>query len=182
MKAGALRPALHASTALLLLTVLVSARLFRSVLVVAGLGAVVFEALRLTLPPVRDLAARLVPVFRAGEARRPSGAGWLFLGYALCAWMPLPATLSAVLAGALADPAAAVVGTRWGHGVPKSWPGTVAAFLAGALALWVIARLSPAVAATAALVAAVLERWPGRFDDNLLIAPGVGLTVWWLGS
>lgn len=182
MKAGALRPALHAGTALLLLTVLVSARLFRAVLVAAGLAAVVFETLRLAFPPVQDLAARVVPVFRAREARRPSGAGWLFLGFALCAWMPLPASMSAVLAGALADPAAAVVGSRFGHGVPKSWPGTLAAFLAGALALWVIARLSPAVAVTGAVVAALLERWPGRFDDNLLIAPGVGLTVWWLGA
>lgn len=182
MKAGALRPALHAGTVLLLLTVLLSANVFRGVLVAAGLGAVVFEGLRLALPPVRDLAARLVPVFRAREARRPSGAGWLFVGYALCAWMPLPASMSAVLAGALADPAAAVVGTRFGHGLPKSWPGTLAAFLVGVLGLWLVAKLNLVVAVTAALVAALLERWSGPLDDNLLIAPGVGLTVWFLGS
>lgn len=182
MKAGALRPALHAGTALLLLTVLASEPFFRAALVVGGLGAVVFEALRLALSPVRDLAARWVPVFRAAEARRPSGAGWLFVGYALSAWMPLPASMSAVVAGALADPAAAVVGTRFGGGAPKSWPGTLAAFAVAVLGLWVIVRLTLPVAVLAAGVAAVLERWPGPFDDNLLIAPGVGLTVWWLAS
>jgi dolichol kinase len=182
VKAGLLRPALHASTALVLLTLPVSAGLFRTVLLAAGLGAVAFEALRLTLPPVRDLAARLVPVFRPREAGRPSGAAWLFLGYALCAWMPLPASISGVVAGALVDPAAALVGTQWGRGLPKSWPGTLAAFLVGLVALRLMVPLNLPAALLAALVASLLERWPGPFDDNLLIAPGVGLTVWWLGS
>ncbi len=182
MKAGALRPALHAATALLLLTVAVSAAAFHAVLVAAGLAAVAFEALRLASPRVRDLAARLVPVFRDREARRPSGAAWLFLGYALCAWMPLPATMSAVVAGALADPAAALVGARLGHGLPKSWPGTAAAFVVGLVALRLIVHLSLPAAALTAVVAALLERWPGPFDDNLLIAPGAGLAAWWLGA
>jgi dolichol kinase len=182
VKAGLLRPALHAGTALILLTALESERTFRAALVAAGLVAVVFEALRLRFPPVRELAARLVPVFRPREAGRPSGAGWLCLGYALCAWMPLPASVSAVLAGALADPAAAVVGSRFGRGRPKSWPGSLAAFVTAMVALRVVVDLHLPAVVLAALVAALLERWPGPFDDNLLMAPGVGLTVWWLGS
>lgn len=177
-----LRPALHAATALILLTLLESARTFRAALIAAGLAAVIFEALRLALPAVQDLVARLVPVFRQREARRPSGAGWLFLGYALCAWLPLPAGMSAVLAGALADPAAAVVGARFGKGLPKSWAGTLAAFAVAMVALLAVVKLNLPAAVLAALVAALLERWPGPFDDNLLIAPGVGLTVWWLVS
>lgn len=182
MKAGLLRPVLHAGTAVILLPLVDSARTFRAALVAAGLGAVAFEALRLGFPPARDLAARLAPVFRPREAARPSGAAWLFLGYALCAWMPLPASVSAVLAGALADPAAAVVGSRFGRGGPKSWPGTLAAFVTAGVVLWVVVPLHLPAAVLVGLVAALLERWPGPFDDNLLIAPGVGLTVWWLGS
>jgi dolichol kinase len=182
VKSRLLRPALHAGTALLLLALLDSERAFRAVLVVAGLAAVALEALRLGCSPVRDLAARLVPVFRPREAARPSGAAWLFLGYALCAWMPLPATVSAVLAGALADPAAAVVGGRFGRGRPKSWPGTLAVFVMAVVLLRVVVHLHLPPALLAGLVAALLERWPGPFDDNLLIAPGVGLSVWWLGS
>ncbi len=151
------------------------------VLLAAGLAAVVFEGLRLGLPAVRELTARLVPVFRPGEARQPSGAAWLFVGYAVCAWFPSQAAAAAVLAGALADPAAAVVGRRFGGGIPKSWPGTLAAFAVGAAALGLIGV--PALAAVVAgAVGALLERSPGPFDDNLLIAPGVGLTVWWLVS
>jgi dolichol kinase len=182
VKTGLLRPALHAGTVIILLPLVDSARTFRAALLAAGLGAVAFEALRLGLPPVRDLAARLVPVFRPREAARPSGAAWLCLGYALCAWMPPTASVSAVLAGALADPAAAVVGTRFGSGGPKSWPGTLAAFVMAAVVLRVVVHLPLSAAVLAGLVAALLERWPGPFDDNLLIAPGVGLTVWWLGS
>ena len=182
MKAGLLRPVLHASTAVILLALPVSERAFRVLLIAAGLGAVLFEALRLGLPSIRAFTARLVPVFRSREAARPSGAGWLLVGYALCARMPLPAAMSAVVAGALADPAAAVVGTMFGGGVPKSWPGTAAAFVVALVALPVIVNLSLPVAGLAALVAAALERWSGPLDDNLLIAPGVGLTVWWLAS
>lgn len=179
MRAARLRPLLHAGTALLLLALLASWQALRGVLVVAGLAAVAFEALRLSLPVVRDLAACWVPVFRPYETGRPSGAGWLFVGYALAAWMPAPAPAAAVLAGALADPAAALVGGRFGRGLPKSWPGTVAAFAVAAGALWVFG-IPARAAALAGLAAAALERWSGRVDDNLLIPPGVGLIVWWL--
>ncbi len=181
MKAGLLRSLLHASTALLLLTLLESWRLLRIALLAAGLAAIVFEVVRLGFPAVRDLVAKLVPVFRPEEARRPSGAGWLLASYALAAWLPAPAPMAAVLAGALADPAAATVGRRFGAGVSKSWPGTLGALAVATAALW-LAGISPLVAVAAGVVAAALERWPGPFDDNLLIAPGVGLTVWWLLS
>lgn len=179
MKAGLLRPGLHAGTALLLLTLLESWQLLRSILLLAGLAAVAFDALRLSQQRVGELALRLVPVFRPHEAARPSGAAWLFVGYALAAWMPPPAPAAALLAGALADPAAALVGGWLGGGLAKSWPGTAAAFGVAAAALWLFG-IPPLSAAAAGAVAAVLERWPGPFDDNLLMAPGVGLMVWWL--
>lgn len=179
MKAGALRALLHAATALLLVTLLHSWQAFRGTLVLGGLAAVAVEALRLSRPQIRDLLARWVPVFRPHEAARPSGAGWLFVSFALTAWMPAPAPAAAVLAGALADPAAALVGGRFGGGLAKSWPGTVAALTVAAGALW-LAGIPPLAAGAAGLVAAALERWSGPVNDNLLVAPGVGLVVWWL--
>jgi dolichol kinase len=176
---GWLRPLLHAATALLLLTLLQSWQALRSTLVLAGLLAVAFETVRLSRADVRDLAARWVPVYRPEEAGRPSGAVWLFIGYALAAWMPVPAPAAAVLAGALADPAAALVGGRFGHGRPKSWPGTAAALTMAAGALLVLG-LPPLAVAGGGLAAAALERWSGPINDNLLVAPGVGLVVWWL--
>lgn len=180
MRVALPRPLLHASTALLLTALLDSWRLFRGVLVATGLAAVLFEAARLYWPAVAAWAQRTVPVFRPGEEWKLSGAGWLFLGYALAAWLPPPAPAAGVLAAALADPAAAVVGRRFGAaGARKSWPGTAAAFAVAAAAVWAWG-CAPHVGLVAGAVAAGLERWPGPFDDNLLLAPSVGLVVWWL--
>jgi dolichol kinase len=174
-----LRSALHASTALLLLTLLDSWQLLKLTLLAAGATALVVETVRLSSPAVAGGLRRLVPVFRDAEGQRPSGAAWLFVAYALAAWLPPPASAAAVLAGALADPAAALVGGRWGAGVAKSWPGTAAALAVGTAAL--LAWGLPVSAALAGgVLGAALERWPGPFDDNLLIAPGVGLVVWLL--
>jgi dolichol kinase len=174
-----LRSALHASTALALLTLLDSWQLLKLTLLAGGAAALVVETVRLRSPAVAGGLQRLVPVFRAPEARRPSGAAWLFVAYALVAWLPAPAPAAGLLAGALADPAAALVGGRWGGGAAKSWPGTIAALLVGALALLAWGLPAPAAVAGGAFGAA-LERWSGPFNDNLLIAPGVGLVVWLL--
>jgi dolichol kinase len=172
-----LRPLLHAATALVLLTLLDSWWLLQATVLVGGAAAVLVETLRLTSPVVRDGLSRLVPVFRVSEARRPSGAAWLFVAYALVSWLPPPVPAAAILVGALADPAAALVGGTWGRGAPKSWYGTVAALAVGLTAVMAVG-LPVTVAVAAGALGAAAERWPGRFDDNLLIAPAVGLVVW----
>ncbi len=174
-----LRPTLHASTALVLLTLLDSWQLLKLTLLAGGAVSLVVEAARLGSPAVATGLRRLAPVFRPSETRRPSGAAWLFVAYALVAWLPPPAPAAGVLAGALADPAAALVGTRWGGGAAKSWPGTIAALAVASLALLAWGVPLPVALAGGGLGAA-LERWSGPFDDNLLIAPGVGLIVWLL--
>ena len=173
-----LRSALHVSTALVLLTLLDSWQLLKLTLLAGGVVALVVETVRLRSPAMAGGLQRLVPVFRAAEARRPSGAAWLFVAYALVAWLPPPAPAAAVLAGALADPAAALVGGRWGRGAAKSWPGTGAALAVGSLAL-LVWGLPLHTALAAGALGAALERW-SPFNDNLLIAPGVGLVVWLL--
>jgi dolichol kinase len=168
----ALRRSLHAATAALALLSLVSPATLRlATLAVAG-AALAFEGVRLGSPGVHRWIGTRLPVFRPHEASRLSGAAWLAVGYAVAAWLPAPGPVAGILAGALADPAAAWVGEAWGRGRRKSWPGTAAAGVV-ATAAAALAGLAVPAALVAGMAGAALERWPGPFDDNLLLAPGV---------
>ena len=174
--AGA-RRLLHAATAAVALLGLVSLSALRLATTYLAITAVLVEALRLRIPAVgRGLAAH-VPVYRDHERERPSGAMWLALGYALAAWVPHPtAALTGILAGGLADPAAAMVGSRYGRGARKSLVGSAVVGIV-ALAAGLVTGLPLAAAGGAALAAAVVERWPGPCDDNLLVAPAAALAA-----
>lgn len=178
MRGPALRRTLHAATALVLLAVpLHSWSLLRAV-TLAGLGvALALEALRFAAPRVNMRLRAALPVFRPAEANRVSGATWLMVGYALAAWVAPPAPAAGILVTALADPAAAVLGQRFGAVAGrKTWPGTGAALVVAAAALWALGLPWSAVGA-GALAAATLERWPLALDDNLVMPPGVALAV-----
>jgi dolichol kinase len=163
---------LHASTAGVLLLLLVSSTALRAGTVIVALLAFVFEAVRLIHPAARRAIERGLPVFRPREHTRISGAAWLAVGYAAAAWLPAPAPVAGILAGALADPAGSWIGGRWGGGQRKSGVGTLAvAVVAGAAAL--MAGITLPAAAACGVLGAALERWPGPLDDNLLVAPGV---------
>jgi dolichol kinase len=170
--APALRRSLHAATAALALLWLVSPAALRLATLGVALAALAFEGGRLGIPGFHRWIWTRLPVFRPHEASRLSGAAWLAVGYAVAAWLPAPGPVAGILAGALADPAAAWVGGTWGRGRRKSWPGTAAAGVVAAAA-GAVAGLTVPGALVAGLVGAALERWPGPFDDNLLLAPGV---------
>ncbi len=177
MSGEALRRGLHASTALVLLAIPIGSwSWFRLLVVACTAVTLLVEALRLSLPAVRGRLATLLPVFRPAEARGPSGAMWLWLGYAAAAWLPPPAPAAGILVAALADPAAAVVGARVGRGRRKSWPGTAAALAVGSGALAALG-IGWAGIVVGAVVGAALERWSAGLDDNLVMAPGVALAV-----
>lgn len=134
------------------------------------------EVARLRSAAVGRVLARLVPVYRDRERRRVSGALWLVVAYAACAWFPHPAALAGILAGGLADPAGAAVGTRSGRGAAKSAPGSAAVAAVAMLvtravgAPWLTAVLAGAAAAA-------VERWSGPLDDNLVVAPVTAAVV-----
>lgn len=178
MTAAARRRLIHASTSLVLLVGLTGSwSLLRILATVAVPLAAALEWWRISSPR-GDVLARLVPVYRPAEATRPSGAFWLCVGYAAALWFPMPGAAAGVLAGAVADPAASAVGSRWGGSVGgKTWVGT-----SGALVVIFAACLVVGIpwqgSLTAAVVGAGLERWSAPFDDNLLLAPGVAATVW----
>jgi len=120
-------------------------------------------------------------LLRPEEHRGLSGPTLLVCGYAL-AWgvFTVPVAVSAVLVAALADPAAAVVGRKFGRGARKSWAGSAAC---AAVAVVVLTAVGvPWLRALAAAgVAAATERitWPGA--DNLLLPLSVGATLTLLG-
>jgi dolichol kinase len=139
------------------------------------------ETARLTSARAAKLLARLAGgVFRPEEARSPSGAGTLAVGYAL-AWWLFPATVAeaAIVVAAVADPAAALVGSRYGRGAAKSLPGSLACAGAAALTLAVL-RVGPAGIAVAAVGAALAERAPWRGADNVAVPLVVGALLWWM--
>jgi dolichol kinase len=151
-------------------------RLLATVLLVL---AMVVEMIRLRSESFRAALARSVPVFRPEESHRASGAFWLLAGYAGAAWFPAPAPAAGILSAALSDPAASAVGTRWGRDAAKSWIGTAASWVVSALVLSLLG-LSWVAVLTGSTVNAALERWPGRFNDNLLMPVGVAAAVWLL--
>ena len=178
MNRGFLRRVLHVSTAgVLAIGWAWDWRVLSIVLWAAVPVAVIVEVARLKSETVRAAFARTVPVFREGEAKNVSGAMWLVIGYAGASMVPFPGAPAGILTAALADPTAAAVGIRWGRGARKSWVGTAAALLAAVVTLAVL-RVGPVSVVVGGVVAAALERWSWRLNDNLLIGPGVALAVW----
>jgi len=139
------------------------------------------EAARLASPRAGAALGRLARgAFRPGEARAPSGAATLALGYALAWWLFSPAVAeAAILVTATADPAAALVGTRFGRGAAKSLPGTLVCAGVAAVVLALL-RASPAGIVLGAVGAALAERVPWRGADNLVIPIVVGALLRWM--
>ncbi len=132
--------------------------------------AVAAEAARLLSPRARaGLGGLAGDLFRPAEADRPSGASALALGYALTWWLFPPATAgAAIVVAAVADPAAALVGSRFGGTSPKSLPGSLACMAAAALVLAAY-RMPAMLIAFASVGAALAERAPWRGSDNVIV-------------
>jgi dolichol kinase len=143
------------------------------------------EAARRRLPGVRaPFEAALGDLLRPHERDRWSGATWMAVAYLLAvALFPRPAAVAAMLAVALGDAAAAVVG-RWagarrappppGAAAGKTWAGTAACAVASALGALLVARLAPGAALACAAAAALAERPRGPLDDNVRVALAAG--------
>ena len=176
------RRALHvASGAIGPLAAAVGARVatpaFVALVVLAG-GA---EAARLRWPWARTRLERLAGgLFRPDEASTVSGATMLACGYALAWWLfPAAAAERAILVAAVADPMAAMVGSRFGGGRRKSWAGSAACASTVAVIL-LLTGLPVVTTAFAAVVAAAVERAPWHGSDNVAIPVGVGAVLWWM--
>jgi len=110
------------------------------------------------------------------EGQQPSGAMWLAVGYAIAALFPSPAPMAGILVSACADPTASWVGEAGGSKGTKTWRGSAAHFVAAGAVL-LLGGFSWTGSIVAAVIGTALERWPGPFNDNLVVAPAVALSV-----
>jgi dolichol kinase len=116
------------------------------------------------------------------EVATVASSTWYTAGVILAlAVLPREAALSGILILALADPAASLVGQRWGRrpmlGGSLEGMASFAVVAAGVLLL----PHEPLVALLAAPPAAIAERLAGRLDDNLVMPVASGAIVWLLG-
>lgn len=178
MSPSSIRRVIHVGSALvLLLAHFGSFAMLRYSLATGAVVALLLDLLRLSRPAFGLFVINLVPVFRESESRRLSGATWLCIGYAAAAWFPQPAATAGILVGAFADPAASLVGsTVAAEGGRKTWAGSGAAAVVAALVLLSVG-IPPVTALIGSVVAMALERWSGLLNDNLVVPPGVALTV-----
>lgn len=126
---------------------------------------------RLANPQLNYLFFRTFPsLVSPREARKVASSTWYALGVILALFLfPRQEALAGILALALADPAAGLVGRRWGRRPfgAGTLEGTAAFVLVAFLAILAFAPWWAALAA--AIVAALVERTPWPVDDNLVI-------------
>lgn len=150
----------------------------------AGLGV---EWGRKASPALRAHFNALVgPLLKPQESTTLTGATWLAAAMLLAAViLPERAAIVALWAGAVGDPAAALVGRAWQSraaraATEKSFAGSATCALVTALgALW----LAGAAVLPAAMVgaAAAIAEWPLRLgDDNLRVTLAAGAAAWLL--
>jgi dolichol kinase len=187
----AARKAIHVSSAVIPLAY--AAGLPRAALLAAfaGLGVVAaaVEVARRRSARFRAWFLRAVGgLLRAHEHASVSGASWMLAAYALSAVLfPRDVAVAAMLAVALGDAAAAIVG-RWagarrdararaaGRDAPggKTLAGSAACAVATFVGALAVARLDAGAAAAAAIAAAIAERPTWRLDDNVRVALAAG--------
>ena len=124
------------------------------------------------------------PALRQGEARQPTAGLWSMVGILITLLIFERAlAIPAILYAHLGDPAAEVVGRRWGrHRLPngKSLEGSLGCLVVGLISGLICCQvlpLSPGVAVFGALSATIAEAVPLWLGDNLLMAPFAGLAM-----
>lgn len=155
-------------------------------LAVAGVTAAAIEIARARSARVRTAFERAVgPLLRPHERGRWSGATWMCAAYLLAVLaFPRPEAVAAMLAVALGDASAAVVGrlTTAGAGGAKTWTGSIACLAATTLGALLVARLGVAAAVACGAAAAVAERPRWALDDNLRIVIAAGAAAWGIAA
>jgi dolichol kinase len=146
-------------------------------------AAVLLELARHRWVWINRLLWRLLPTtFRAWETRRLMGSTWFGLG-ALATLLLLgrDAGGTAVLFLAWGDPAAEIIGRRWGGSQPgKTLTGSLGCLLACLVAALVgvgLGGVRPWAAGVGAIVATLVERRPPPPDDNVWMPLLGGLAI-----
>jgi dolichol kinase len=176
------RRVFHASNGTILVLALLLLPIPDSV-VFSALGALLaalafLDVVRLTRPAVNRVFFKAFSLLASPrEAKKVASSTWYLVGVFLALLLfPRTAALAGILTMALGDPAAAVVGGKYGR--RKLGKGTLEGSITFALVAFGIQALFVPwpVAVAAALVTAAVEALPWAVDDNLslpLVASGV---------
>jgi dolichol kinase len=126
----------------------------------------------------------LGPALREGEERKLTTGTWSMLGILISVlFFAREVAIPAMFYAQLGDPAAEIVGRRWGRhrmSSGKSLEGSLGCFITCAavgLACSRLVPLGPGVAILGAFVATIVEVLPLALGDNLLMAPLSGLAM-----
>ena len=163
---------------------LISYQLGLALTAVLLLASLIVEAARRRWQWVNRLLWRVLPsTFRAEEGQRVFGSTWFALGaLATLILFGRDTGGTAVLFLVWGDPAAELVGRRWGQpSRRKTLAGSLGCLLACLLAACVgigLGGLNPLVALTGAVVATLAERWSPPPDDNVWLPILAGLAMW----
>ena len=145
---------------------------------------VAIDALRLFNPKLNVLFFRAFsPIASPREARKIASSTWYTLSALLVLlFFPTPYALAGILVLAWADPAASVVGQRWGKTrfLAGSVRGTTAFALVAFCALLLFVPWKVALVTAAAT--AVVEAAPIRLDDNLIVPLAVAGVLLLIGG
>lgn len=148
---------------------------------IASMVALVAEWARRAWPSVESLFERMVgPMFREHERRAITGATWLVLvSTSAVAVLPARPAIAVLWCTTVADPTAGLVGRAWrSHtrsGTGKTVAGSLACAVVAFTGLSLLADFTSGPALAIALAAALAERFPGPFDDNVTIGVGAAL-------
>lgn len=158
-----------------------------AVLAAATSIALSIELARRASPAFGLAFQRLVgPMLTSQESRRLTGATTLAMGFTLAATLfPGWPAIAGILIAGVADPAAALIGRRFGrrrYRGGKSMEGSVAFLAVTFLLLLAVPGLGPAGAAIVAAVLAMAEAPSLRVDDNLYLPALAALLLFLLGG
>ncbi len=151
--------------------------------------AIALEAARFRIPNLNRVLSRwLRPLLKSAEDRNLTGATYIAIS-ALVAFLVFekPVAIAAIFFLSLGDPAAALVGVRVGGPriLGKSPWGTLAFFLVALAAAGVLSASDVLPfhwgLAVGAAVAALVELFPTRLDDNLTVPLVSGAVMTWVG-
>ncbi len=157
-----------------------------TVLVGSLLAFTVFvEILRLQFAGLNRVLVGLVgPMLKEAEVRHPTGVGYLLGGVLICLLLfQREVTLASVVILSVGDPAAALIGQRWGRTRigKKSLEGTIGFFVSAMMAGIFLQGFWPGLSlvtfSMGALAGAVVELLPLSVDDNLLLPLTAGLAM-----
>jgi glycerol-3-phosphate acyltransferase PlsY len=161
----------------------------RQIVLLAASIALIFTLVvewgRQRWPAVERFFEQLIgPALREGEERQLTTGVWSMLGILVSvALYQREYAIPAMFFAHLGDPAAEIVGHKWGrHQMPsgKSLEGSLGCFIVSAaigMGCTQLLPLSPGIALFGALIATLTEATPLPIGDNLLMAPLAGLAM-----